>query len=185
MPEQSPSQTIGPFFHNVLIRGSEHIMTNAQTSGTRIVLTGKVLDGDGASISDALVEIWQADGNGRFNHPNDPQHANADPHFRGFGRSRTEEDGQFTFHTIKPGIINGEVVPHINVRVFARGMLIHAVTRLYFAEQPKNELDPVFAAIPEKRRSTLLAKRQPDAPMPTYRFDIHLQGEQETVFFNP
>jgi len=185
MPEQSPSQTVGPFFHNCLIRGDEHLLANEQTIGQPVVIVGRVLDGDGAPVSDALVEIWQADANGRFNHPNDPNQAEADPSFKGFGRSPTDDDGRFLFHTVKPGIISGEAVPYINAHVFARGMLVHAVTRIYFAEQPNNENDLVFSAVPAERRYTLLALFEPSADIPTYRFDIHLQGEQETVFFNP
>lgn len=186
MPEQSPSQTVGPFFHDCLIRGNGHILSNKQTKGAHILIEGQVFDGDGEPITDALVEIWQADSNGRFNHPSDPNQADADPHFQGHGRSATVQNGRFAFHTVKPGIAEGEVVPFINVRVFARGMLIHAMTRIYFAEQPDNQNDPVFNSVPQQRQDTLLARLQPEAaPMHVYHFDIYLQGVQETVFFNP
>ncbi len=184
MPGQSPSQTIGPFFHNGLIHGNENILTTSQTQGEPILIQGQVLDGDGNPVPDAMVEIWQADANGFFNHPEDPHQAQADPNFGGFGRAQTVDDGRFTFHTIKPGAIPGEQTPYINVRVFARGMLIHAVTRLYFAGEAGNASDDVLNSVPDGRRETLVATREESPGFPTYRFNIHLQGEQETVFFD-
>ena len=189
MPGQTPSQTVGPFFRDALIRGGENILVNEQTAGRRILIKGRVLDGAGQPVPDALVEIWQADANGFFNHEADPNQAQADPHFHGFGRSDTVDNGRFTFKTIKPGIPayagTGQAAPFVNVRVFARGMLIHAVTRLYFADESGNEQDAVLYSIDETRRHTLIAQRAETADLPTYRFDIHLQGENETVFFNP
>ena len=184
MPIQSPSQTVGPFFHNCLIRGGENSLTTPQTQGQHIVIQGQVFDGDGQPVPDAMVEIWQADANGYFNHPEDPNQAQADPNFQGFGRAETADYGRFTFHTIKPGTIPGEQTPYINVRVFARGMLIHAVTRLYFADESGNANDDVLNAVPADRRDTLIAAPEDVPGFPTYRFDIHLQGEQETVFFD-
>jgi protocatechuate 3,4-dioxygenase alpha subunit len=185
MTGQSPSQTIGPFFHDALIDGKAYIMRNEQTQGQHVVIEGQVFDGEGSPITDAMVEIWQADANGFFNHPSDPNQAQADPNFKGFGRSATVENGRFFFQTVKPGAISGQAVPFINVRVFARGMLIHAMTRIYFADQGGNAADPVFTAVPAKRQATLLAHLQSGQGLPTYRFDIHMQGEKETVFFNP
>jgi len=182
---QTPSQTVGPFFRDALIRGSENILVNEQTAGQRILIKGQVLDGDGQPVTDALVEIWQADAQGFFNHEIDPNQAQADPHFYGFGRSDTVDNGCFTFKTIKPGTVPGQAAPFVNVRVFARGMLIHAVTRLYFADESGNEQDAVLYSIDETRRHTLIAQRAETADLPTYRFDIHLQSENETVFFNP
>lgn len=184
MPGQSPSQTVGPFYHNCLIRGQEHLLTTPQTQGQAILITGQVFDGDMQPIPDAMVEIWQADARGYFNHPEDPNQAQADPYFRGFGRSDTVENGRFTFHTIKPGTIPGEPTPYINVRLFSRGMLIHAVTRLYFADELGNAADAVLNLVPPERRETLIATQEKSAGFPTYRFDIHLQGENETVFFD-
>jgi protocatechuate 3,4-dioxygenase alpha subunit len=182
MRPQSPSQTVGPFFAFALVREGGNVLVNEQTLGERITLKGRVLDGEGVPVDDALVEIWQADAQGRFRHPADPQHTQADPHFRGFGRSGTVGEG-FWFRTVKPGPTPPSPVPYINVRVFARGMLIHAVTRLYFSDFD-NTQDPTFAALPPERRSTLVAQRCETPDGPVYRWDIRLQGEGETVFFD-
>ena len=188
MLQQSPSQTIGPFFHYGLIFGGENLLVNERTQGEQIYIEGQVLDGDGQPVGDALVEIWQADANGYFNHPADPAQSKADRFFAGFGRSDTVKDDHFSFKTIKPGAIASEEAkqaPHISVRVFARGMLIHAQTRLYFSDEPANQRDAILNSVPEARRHTLIAQRQQAQGLPTYRFDIHLQGQAETVFFNP
>jgi protocatechuate 3,4-dioxygenase, alpha subunit len=185
---QTGSQTVGPFFHDGLILGGEHVLVNAKTRGERILIEGTVYDGDEAPVPDALVEIWQPDAQGFFNHPADPNQTQADKNFHGFGRSDTSRNGQFRFKTIKPGAIMGTTgqpqAPYINVRIFARGMLIHAVTRLYFADAPQNQDDPVLRAINPARRHTLLAQRADYGDLPYYRFDIRLQGADETVFFN-
>lgn len=187
MLPQTASQTVGPYFRIGMIRGGENILVQTETVGRRIYVEGQVLDGDGQPVGDAAVEIWQADAQGRFNHPADPQHEQADKHFRGFGRSETRDKG-FWFKTIKPGPVPGPggqlQAPHINIRLFSRGMLIHAVTRLYFSDESANQNDPVLNTIPRERRPTLIAQRQDFGDVPTYHFDIHLQGEQETVFFD-
>jgi protocatechuate 3,4-dioxygenase, alpha subunit len=178
-PIQSASQTVGPFFHNALIRGGENMMVNDQTRGTRIWLRGQVLDGDGQPVPDAMLEIWQSDAFGRFNHESDPEQAQADLHFLGFGRSPTDANGAYWFRTIKPGSRDG--TPYINVRLFMRGLLIHLVTRVYFSDEAN---DAALNFLEPERRSTLIARRE-DAPDGlTYRFDIHLQGQLETVFFD-
>jgi len=185
MMKQSASQTVGPFFRIGLIYGqSQNVLINEQTSGERITLTGVVSDGDGQPIPDAMIEIWQPDAKGIFDHPLDPLHMQADPHFRGFGRAENRSAGKFEFTTIKPGGRDGQA-PYINVHVFARGMLIHAMTRIYFSDEPGNDSDPVLNAVESDRRHTLIATlEQSDGP-PVYRFDIRMQGEDETVFFNP
>jgi protocatechuate 3,4-dioxygenase alpha subunit len=185
MGGQTPSQTVGPFFGGALIGGGENILVKEETGGERILIKGRVLDGDGEPVRDALVEIWQADGQGFFNHGADPNQAQADKYFGGFGRADTVGDGGFAFKTIKPGTVPGQATPWINVRVFARGMLIHAVTRLYFNDEKGNEEDAVLASVAQNRRHTLIARWEAGADLPTYRFDIRLQGENETVFFNP
>ena len=190
MLKQTPSQTIGPFFHMGIPRGIENSLVDQNTHGERIRITGQIFDGEGQPIQDALIEIWQADSGGHFNHPADPNQTQADPHFRGFGRSDTVDEGRFWFQTVKPGLVPGHdgqmQAPHINVRVFARGMLIHAVTRLYFAGDPTNQTDAVLNSIDvAARRQTLIATLESSGDIPTYRFDIHLQGELETVFFEP
>lgn len=197
MQGQTPSQTIGPFFSFGMVFGGENVLVNEETAGERILIEGRVLDGEGEPVLDALVEIWQADANGIYGHPADARHEQADPHFRGFGRSETTDEGRFWFKTVRPGPVPWEEeerqfskllpeqAPHINVIVFARGMLMHAVTRIYFEDELTNEKDPVLASAPEGRRHTLLARReQSPEGMARYCFDIVLQGEGETVFFD-
>jgi protocatechuate 3,4-dioxygenase alpha subunit len=189
MPKQTPSQTVGPFFHLGLLRGGENVLVDDQTAGQRIRIVGSVYDGEGKPVPDALIEIWQADAQGIFNHPADPRCLQADRHFRGFGRAGTVDAGRFEFKTVKPGPTPGrdtaQQAPYIDVRVFARGMLIHAYTRLYFVDEPANAADPVLNAVEPERRGTLIAVREDSNDLPTYRFDIHLQGPRETVFFEP
>jgi protocatechuate 3,4-dioxygenase alpha subunit len=180
---QTASQTVGPYFRIGLIYGEpQNNLVREATAGERIHLTGIVYDRDGVPVPDAMVEIWQPDANGIFAHPQDPRHAEADPHFRGFGRAENREGGVYTFHTIKPGGRDG-AAPYINVYVFARGMLIHALTRLYFDDEPATAADPVLASVDPARRHTLIATRQTGDTPATYRFDIRLQGADETVFF--
>lgn len=185
MQQQTPSQTVGPYLRIGLISGDkQNDLVNEATSGERIRIIGAVTDGNGDPILDAMVEIWQADANGIFNHPADPLREQADPHFRGFGRAENPMAGQYEFKTIKPGGRDGQA-PHINVHVFARGLLVHAMTRIYFADEPANDNDLVLQSVDADRRRTLLANREGSGDLPTYRFDIHMQGDDETVFFNP
>ncbi len=189
---QTPSQTVGPFFHYGLIFGGEDELLADGTKGKQIILLGKVIDGEGNAVPDAMVEIWQADSNGIYAHASDSRSAEADPNFRGYGRSDTTRDCQYRFSTVKPGKCQYQdesslQAPHINLRVFGRGILVHLQTRVYFAdEETANERDPVFSGLDPTRRKTLLASRgsmQGDTPI--YRFDINLQGENETLFFHP
>lgn len=189
---QTPSQTVGPFFHYGLIFGGENILVSDHARGQRIVLTGQVIDGDGAPMPDAMLEIWHADAAGIYPHPEDPRHASVDPHFRGFGRSDTTHEGQrYRFETVKPGRVPGPggtlQAPHVCLRIFARGLLLHLTTRLYFADEPQaNATDPVLAKIDPGRRETLLAKPVASAAaIPIYQLDLVLQGGGETVFFTP
>lgn len=168
--QPTPSQTIGPFFHLCLaayeIGGC---LAGSAEQGERLTLILRVLDGDGTPVDDAVIELWQADAT-----------------FRGFGRLPTNEQGICVFETVKPGRVtssNGTPeAPHINVSLFARGLLKRAVTRIYFAEDPVNEQDPVLALAPAERRNTLIARPDPAEPS-VWKFDIHLCGEHETVFF--
>lgn len=184
------SQTVGPFFDPALLRedGRRHVLFQPETTGQRIRIEGHVLDGDRLPIPDALVEIWQANASGRYNHPLDHGPAPLDPSFSGFGRSGTENDGLYWFETIKPGPVRFDTerlqAPHICVTVFARGLLNHLVTRLYFADEPTNAADPILQYVPEKRRATLLAQRHLEGSSVVYSLDIKLQGEDETAFFN-
>lgn len=184
------SQTVGPFFSPALLRDDarRNVLTRPETAGERIRIEGRVLDGDGVPVPDAMVEIWQANAYGRYNHPTDQGPAALDASFLGFGRSGTEEDGSYWFETVKPGPVpfDGERLqaPHICVTVFSRGLLNHLVTRLYFEDEPANTFDPVLQRVPGHRRATLLARREPGDAAIVYRFDIVLQGAGETAFFN-
>ena len=187
---QTPSQTVGPFFAFGLIRGDENVLVTEQTRGQRILVHGHVLDGGGAAIDAAMVEIWQADAAGIYHHPGDPRAGEVDKHFRGFGRAGTNNrEREYRFKTVKPGPVpwqGGTQAPHINVRVFARGMLLHLITRAYFSDEPGNAEDPILGAITDPaRRETLIAVREAVQDAPTYRLDIRLQGDRETVFFSP
>jgi protocatechuate 3,4-dioxygenase alpha subunit len=184
------SQTVGPFFAPALLRedARRNVLIQPETIGERIRIEGRVLDGDGVAVPDAMVEIWQANAHGRYNHSSDPGPAPLDPSFLGFGRSGTAEDGIYWFETVKPGPVpfDGERLqaPHICVTVFSRGLLNHVMTRLYFEDEPANSSDPVLQFVPFERRATLLARREPAGAVVIYRFDIVLQGTNETVFFN-
>lgn len=183
---QTSSQTVGPYFRIGLIDGAgqQNNLLQEKSLGKRIRITGTVFDGDGQPVPDAMLEIWQPDANGIFNHEVDPLHQQADPHFCGFGRAENRQGGVYEFHTIKPGGRDGNA-PFINVHIFARGMLIHAMTRIYFEDESANAVDQLLTAVDPERRHTLIATREADAGnLPTYRFDIHLQGKQETVFFD-
>jgi protocatechuate 3,4-dioxygenase, alpha subunit len=182
------SQTVGPFFSGALLRDPLNVLVGETTAGERIRIEGRVLDGDGTPVPDAIVEIWQANAHGRYNHPLDRRAAPLDPAFTGFGRSGTDEEGGYWFETIKPGPVPFEddatQAPHISVMVAARGLLNHLTTRLYFADEPANAADPVLSRVPSDRRSTLLARPERTNGTLVYRLDIILQGPGETIFFN-
>ncbi len=184
----TPSQTVGPFFHGGLIREGINVLATPHTQGERIRIDGHVYDGNHAPVNDAVVEIWQANPRGRYRHPVDQRPIPLDPGFIGFGRSGTDAAGYYWFETVKPGpvIFQGEVLqaPHINVAVLSRGLLDSLSTRVYFEDEEANRADPVLQRVPEQRRSTLLARRLPGDGMAVYRFDIILQGDDETVFFD-
>ena len=188
---QTPSQTVGPFFHyGLFTRANLNILVRDATEGKRILIKGLVIDGAGTPVPDAMLEIWQADSRGYFNHPADPNSAQADKSFRYFGHADTTNDGVYSFETVKPGVVpyNADYnqAPHINVRLFSRGLLTHAYTRLYFADETEaNQNDPVLNLVPEMRRHTLIALTQETNGLTTYCFNIVLQGDNETVFFNP
>ncbi len=183
------SQTVGPFFAPALLRedARRNVLTQPETVGERIRLVGNILDGERVAIPDAMVEIWQANAYGRYNHPTDQGPAALDPSFLGCGRSGTAADGSYWFETIKPGPVSFDgthmQAPHICVTVFARGLLNHLVTRLYFEDEPSNALDPVLQRVPADRRATLLARREAGEAL-IYRFNIVMQGVGETAFFN-
>jgi protocatechuate 3,4-dioxygenase, alpha subunit len=183
----TPSQTVGPYFRIGLVdKYSKPGIARPQAKGERVALAILVLDGDGAPVNDALIEIWQADASGKYNHPDDLQPQVSDPACDGFGRMGTDEDGRCRFETIKPGRVpgagNASQGPHLNVAVFARGMLKQFYTRIYFSGDPANQQDQVLALVPPERRETLMAQPHPAQPG-LWRFEIRLQGEGETVFF--
>lgn len=186
LPVTAP-QTVGPFFAPGLLRDDMSVLAGPVTAGERIRIEGRVLDGDGAPVPDAVVEFWQANAHGRYNHPLDTRELPLDPNFTGFGRCGTDDDGRFAFETVKPGRVAYDELtmqaPHICVTLLARGLLHQLSTRLYFDDEPDTAADPVLLRVPEAVRPTLLARRQPGAGITVYRFDIVLQGEGETAFF--
>jgi len=195
--KESASQTAGPYVHIGLTPNFAEItglypedlgtsMVNDKTKGDRITVTGRVIDGTGTPLKDALLEIWQADADGLYNSPSEMRGA-ADPNFTGWGRCPTHMDtGVFTFHTVKPGRVpfpDGRMMaPHITFWVVARGINLGLQTRMYFGDEEKaNKEDPILTRVEHQVRvPTLIAKREGD----TYTFDIHLQGEKETIFFD-
>ena len=185
---QTPSQTIGPFFHDALLRDGVDDLDPRGTAGRPVVIVGTVRDGAGTPVDDAMVEVWQPDGEGRFRHPLDrwdDAHAEA---FVGFGRVATDLEGGFRVRTVMPGPVaapaGGLQAPHLNVHLFARGLLDRLMTRIYFEGDPTNADDPVLRACAPERRATLLAVLDgTEDGVPRYRFDIRIQGDDETVFF--
>lgn len=187
---ETPSQTVGPFFSIGLSGEGENVLVSEGVAGDRIRLVGKVLDGDGRPVGDALIELWQANSLGRYRHPDDTRDELVlDQGFTGFGRAATEfETGEYWFETVKPGPVpdpEGELqAPHLNLIVQARGMLNPLFTRVYFPdEEEANSSDLVLRMVPKDRRDTLVAAGEGGEPA-VYRFDIRLQGEDETVFLD-
>ena len=201
--KESPSQTAGPYVHIGLIphqagfdifqKNFSNVLVAPDTAGECIRIEGRIFDGSGSSARDILVEIWQANAAGRYNHPADRQEDKpTDPTFRGWGRTGTDfETGLFTFETIKPGAVIGRkghrsMAPHVSVWLAARGINIGLSTRMYFSDEAEaNARDPVLNIVePRERRETLIAQREERGGEIVYVFDIRLQGERETVFFD-
>ena len=186
-PCQTPSQTVGPFFRPALIEPGAENLVRAETRGDRVTIEGRVVDGDGAPVTDAMLEIWQANAEGRYDHPEDDQEKLLDPNFHGYGRAATDALGEFRFHTVRPGSVPGIEgalqAPHINVSIFARGLLRRLVTRIYFPDEPLNITDAVLNAAPGARRATMIGKWS-DTSHRNLRFDVVLQGADETVFLD-
>ncbi len=199
--KETPSQTAGPYVHigltpnwceieGVYPEDLGRAMVDAETAGERIVVTGRIFDGGGAPLKDALIEIWQADANGLHNSPLEKRGA-ADPHFTGWGRQPTDyATGEYRFETIKPGRVpyrDGRLMaPHISFWIVARGINLGLHTRLYFPDEEAANIEcPVLAGIADRQRTaTLIASRGEENGVPVYTFDIHLQGDRETVFFD-
>lgn len=214
MAKQTAWQTIGPFFHFALpwtggadltgdselgarpdltppghyVLGNVDRAARRNVRGERIQIEGYVRDADGAPVPDAMIEIWQANAQGRYPSSIDPRSDLADdPAFVGFGRCATDVDGHYAFHTIRPGRVPGPgntlQAPHIAVGVLARGLLKRLVTRIYFSDSATNKEDPILALVPMDRSDTLIAQRKAGDSI-EYRFDIVLNGKNETVFFD-
>jgi protocatechuate 3,4-dioxygenase alpha subunit len=199
--KETASQTGGPYVHIGLIphqagfdifqNNFGNVLASAETKGERILIEGRVIDGTGTPVRDALLEIWQANAEGRYNHPADHQDKPVDPHFRGWGRTGADfRTGIYSFETIKPGGIKGRnkrpMAPHINFWIVARGINIGLHTRMYFSDEAKaNANDPVLGLIEqEDRRASLVAQRSERDGKIVYTFDIVLQGDKETVFLD-
>lgn len=179
-PPTTPSQTVGPFLSIALpwADGSDLVSADVATPDS-IRIVGTLTDGAGDPVPDGLIEIWHADPHGHFPHPADPQQSRYDG-LRPFGRCPTDADGRFRFRTLKPGRVDADQAPHIDINVFARGLLKQLVTRLYFPdEREANESDPTLQALPADVRDRLVAIEDAGS----LRFDICLQGERETPFF--
>lgn len=202
MSEITPSQTVGPYFaygltpdnrcqwdpngHYSWKNTVDGNLITPDATGQKIRIEGVVFDGDGKPINDAMIEIWQADAQGRYASPQDKR-ALPNTQFKGFGRSATDKDGLFVFDTIKPGSVPGPggkpQAPHIVVCIFSRGMLRQVYTRLYFSDEAANATDPILTLVPDDRRGTLIAHKQAGTEPALYRFDVRVQGDNETVFF--
>jgi protocatechuate 3,4-dioxygenase alpha subunit len=182
----TPWQTVGPYLHiGMTNTRSMGCMAGPGVKGDRVQLALRLFDGDGNPVPDGMIEIWQANAEGRYRHPEDLN--GGEDSFFGFGRMATDEQGWCRFETIKPGRVSASdgtlQAPHLNVGLFGRGLLKRLATRVYFAGDAANESDSVLALVPAELRHTLLAK--PDGPdKGNWRLDIHLCGEDETVFFD-
>jgi len=188
----TPWQTLGPFFDRKLLREGDADLTRRrpggpQAAGEVILIRGCVLEEGGGPVPGCLLEIWQADAAGRYDHPADRREPRPDPHFRGFGRALTDACGRYGFRTVRPGPVpaggNRWQAPHVVFSIQAAGLLRRLVTRLYFPDEPANANDPVLATVDDPAaRASLIAGREPGDEA-AFRFDIVLRGEQETAFF--
>jgi len=189
-------QTVGPFFKIGLAWLYREDLAGPDVSGERIEITGRVLDGDGNTVPDAVLELWQANSHGKYAHPEDEQDKPLDAKFSGFGRIATDDQGRFRFTTIKPGQVPAPEqagntaatwaplqAPHINVSICTRGLLRRLTTRIYFPDETANATDFALQQIDPSRRSTLIAKRSTNSSS-KFEWDIALQGANETVFFD-
>ena len=185
--QATTSQTVGPYFRIGLTWLFKDDLTGPGIAGERIVITGKVLDVDGHGVSDAMLEFWQANAQGKYAHPEDKQEKSLEPGFTGFGRVPTAEDGSFRLTTIKPGGVPGLdgklQAPHIVVSIFMRGLLRRLVTRIYLPDEPANSSDFALSLVEPGRRGTLIAKKSPQDKA-VLEWNVVLQGAEETVFFD-
>jgi len=199
--KETASQTAGPYVHiglapkeagfDIFEKNFTNVLAKPGTAGERITIEGRVIDGSGTPVRDVLLELWQANAAGRYNHPADTQNKPLDPDFRGWGRACSDfETGLYRFDTVKPGAVEGRngrlMAPHVNLWIVARGINIGLSTRMYFSDETDaNSKDPVLNLIEwEVRRKTLIGQREQRGTQVVYTFDIRLQGEGETVFFD-
>ncbi|MGF1611339.1 MAG: protocatechuate 3,4-dioxygenase subunit alpha [Kiloniellales bacterium] len=203
--KESPSQTAGPYIHigmappvaGLPVRADEtpNVLAGPRARGERIRIEGRVFDGEGAPVKDAIIEVWQADANGIYDHPADQRNIPPDPDFRNFGRAVCDlKSGHWSIDSVKPGPVpgppigskdGGSMAPHISIAIFARGINIHLNSRIYFDDEADaNEADPILALVEPARRDTLIARRGARDGQAVYHFDIRLQGDDETVFFD-
>ena len=180
------SHTVGPYYHIGLTWLNREDLTVTATLGERVAISGQVVDGNGDVVNDAMLEVWQANAVGKYAHPEDEQDKALDPNFEGFGRVPVDAEGRFRFTTIKPGSVPGlkgsTQAPHLVVLVFARGLVKHLLTRIYFEGEAANGDDPLLACVPAERRRTLVAKADASG---VYQWNVILQGtDEETVFFD-
>jgi protocatechuate 3,4-dioxygenase alpha subunit len=199
--QETASQTAGPYVHiglaphaagfDIFEKNFSNVLAGSGTRGDRIRIEGRVIDGSGTPLRDVLLEMWQANAAGKYRHPADLQDKPLDDTFRGWGRACSDfESGIWFFDTVKPGPVEGRtgrtMAPHVNLWIVARGINLGLNTRMYFSDEAEaNAKDPVLNLIEwEVRRSTLIGQREARAGMSVYRFDIHIQGPNETVFFD-
>jgi protocatechuate 3,4-dioxygenase alpha subunit len=185
--QATTSQTVGPYFSIGLTRLKKSNLVGPGVSGERVTIAGRVLDSDSKPVPDAMLEIWQANSQGKYRHPEDEQDKPLEPDFQGYGRILSDEDGKFSFATIKPGQVLGPdgklQAPHIAVSVFTRGLLRRLVTRIYFPDEAANAGDFVLNLVEPARRGTLIAKKTA-GQSGSLEWNVILQGADETVFFD-
>jgi protocatechuate 3,4-dioxygenase, alpha subunit len=183
--QATTSQTVGPFFKIGLQWLYCDDLAPEGAVGERVMVQGRLVDGGGAPVQDAILEIWQANAHGKYAHHEDTQNKPLDPNFKGFGRVPVNMQGAFRFTTIKPGPVPGpngkEQAPHLLISVFMRGLLRRLVTRMYFPNDARNENDPILKLVDKERRTTLIANLSAPGAL---EWNVILQGPEETVFFD-
>lgn len=184
--QATTSQTVGPYFSIGFTRLKKTDLAGPRVSGERVTIAGRVLDADGKGVPDAVLEIWQANSQGKYAHPEDTQNKTLEPGFQGYGRIPTDENGKYSFTTIKPGPVPGPEgklqAPHFAVSVFCRGLLRRLVTRIYFPNEAANASDYILTLVEPARRATLIAKTT--TGQSALEWNVILNGAEETVFFD-
>ncbi len=185
--QATTSQTVGPYFKIGLHWLNRDNLVGEGVSGERVTIQGRVVDGDGVPVPDAILEVWQANAHGKYDHPEDKQDKPLEPGFKGYGRVPVSAEGLFRFATIKPGPVPGpdgnEQAPHLVVSVFMRGLERRLVTRIYFPDDARNAADSILNLVEPARRSTLIARKTAGGPG-TLEWNVVLKGPDETVFFD-